>query len=47
MEPMNVEYPKDNFLEKVKELVHKNNALLIFDETITGFRSWFIRYLYY
>jgi glutamate-1-semialdehyde 2,1-aminomutase len=38
MEPMNAEYPKDNFLEKVKELVHKNNALLIFDETITGFR---------
>jgi glutamate-1-semialdehyde aminotransferase len=38
MEPMNVEYPKNNFLEKVKELVHKNNALLIFDETITGFR---------
>ena len=38
MEPMNVEYPKDHFLEKVKELVHKNNALLIFDETITGFR---------
>jgi len=38
MEPMNVEYPKDNFLEKVKELVHKNKALLIFDETITGFR---------
>jgi glutamate-1-semialdehyde aminotransferase len=38
MEPMNVEYPQDNFLEKVKELAHKNNALLIFDETITGFR---------
>ena len=38
MEPMNVEYPEDNFLEKVKELAHKNNALLIFDETITGFR---------
>jgi glutamate-1-semialdehyde 2,1-aminomutase len=38
MEPMNIEYPKDNFLEKVKELTHKNNALLIFDETITGFR---------
>ncbi len=38
MEPMNVEYPKDDFLKKVKELVHKNNALLIFDETITGFR---------
>ena len=38
MEPMNVEYPKNSFLEKVKDLVHKNNALLIFDETITGFR---------
>ena len=38
MEPMNVEYPKNNFLDKVKELAHKNNALLIFDETITGFR---------
>jgi glutamate-1-semialdehyde aminotransferase len=38
MEPMNVEYPEDNFLKKVKELAHKNNALLIFDETITGFR---------
>jgi glutamate-1-semialdehyde aminotransferase len=38
MEPMNFEYPEDDFLEKVKDLVHKNNALLIFDETITGFR---------
>ena len=38
MEPMNTEYPIDGFLEKVKELVHKNNALLIFDEAITGFR---------
>ena len=38
MEPMNVEYPKNNFLEKVKELAHKNNALLIFDEIVTGFR---------
>jgi glutamate-1-semialdehyde 2,1-aminomutase len=38
MEPMNTEYPIDGFLEKVKELAHKNNALLIFDETITGFR---------
>jgi len=38
MEPMNVEYPKDGFLKGVKELAHKNNALLILDETITGFR---------
>ena len=37
MEP-NIEYPENNFLKKVKELAHKNNALLIFDETITGFR---------
>jgi len=35
---MNIEHPKDNFLEKVKELTHKNNALFILDETVTGFR---------
>ena len=38
MEPMNIEYPKDDFLKGVKELAHKNNALLILDETVTGFR---------
>ena len=38
MEPMNIEFPEDGFLEKVKELTQKNNALLIFDETVTGFR---------
>jgi len=38
MEPMSGEYPKDNFLEKVKELAHGSGALLIFDETVTGFR---------
>lgn len=38
MEPMNVEFPKDNFLENVKKLAHENGAVLIFDETITGFR---------
>ena len=38
MEPMNVEYPKNNFLEKVRELTKKYNIVLIFDETITGFR---------
>ena len=38
MEPMSGEYPKDNFLEKVKELAHNSEALLIFDETVTGFR---------
>ncbi len=29
---------KDNFLEKVRYLTHKNDAVLIFDEVITGFR---------
>ena len=38
MEPMNVAYPNPGFLESVKELAHKYGALLIFDETITGFR---------
>ena len=38
LEPMNVDYPQDNFLEKVKEITHQHQALLIFDETITGFR---------
>lgn len=38
MEPMNRAYPEKNFLEGVKELAHKNGALLIFDEMITGFR---------
>jgi len=38
MEPMNMFEPEDNFLDKVKELAHKNGALLIFDEIITGFR---------
>lgn len=38
MEAMNVELPKDEFLAKVKELTHKNGALLVFDEVITGFR---------
>jgi len=38
MEPMNIEYPKNGFLKDVKELAQKNNALFIFDETITGFR---------
>lgn len=38
MEPVTIELPKNNFLEKVKDLAHKNNALLIFDEIVTGFR---------
>jgi len=38
MEPMNVEFPKDDFLSRVKEITHENGAVLVFDETITGFR---------
>lgn len=38
LEPMSSEYPKDDFLGKVKELTHNTGALLIFDETCTGFR---------
>ena len=40
MEPMTItQYPKNDFLKKVKNLVHKNNALLVFDEMVTGFRA--------
>ncbi|MEW5766975.1 MAG: aminotransferase class III-fold pyridoxal phosphate-dependent enzyme [bacterium] len=38
MEPVGVVEPEDNFLKKVRELTYKNNALLIFDEIVTGFR---------
>jgi glutamate-1-semialdehyde 2,1-aminomutase len=38
MEPMNVVYPEPGYLEGVKALAHAHGALLIFDETITGFR---------
>lgn len=38
LEPMNVAWPAPGFLEGVKELAHRNGALLVFDETITGFR---------
>lgn len=38
LEPMNVTYPTQGYLEAVKELAHSQGALLIFDETITGFR---------
>ena len=37
-EPIEFEEPKNDFLNKLKELCHKNGALLIFDEVVTGFR---------
>ncbi len=38
MEPMNSAWPKKDYLKQVADLAHSNGALLIFDETITGFR---------
>ena len=38
MEPLTILEPKDNFLQKVKEIAHHHGALLIFDEIITGYR---------
>lgn len=38
LEPMNTTAPSPEFLAGVKELAHRHGALLIFDETITGFR---------
>jgi glutamate-1-semialdehyde aminotransferase len=38
MEPTVAEFPKPGYLEEVKEIVHANGALLVFDEMLTGFR---------
>lgn len=38
LEPMNVAEPLPGFLEEVKALAHKHGTLLVFDETVTGFR---------
>ncbi|MBF0308643.1 MAG: aminotransferase class III-fold pyridoxal phosphate-dependent enzyme [Magnetococcales bacterium] len=38
LEPVNVTPPTDDFLQKVAKVTRQNGALLVFDETITGFR---------
>ena len=38
LEPMNVEQPKKNYLETVREIANRESAVLIFDEMVTGFR---------
>jgi glutamate-1-semialdehyde 2,1-aminomutase len=42
LEPSVTEHPKDNFLQKVKDLCNKNGAIFILDEMITGFR-WHLK----
>jgi glutamate-1-semialdehyde aminotransferase/spore coat polysaccharide biosynthesis protein SpsF (cytidylyltransferase family) len=38
MEPMSLTEPDPGFLEGVRDLTHRNGAVLVFDEVITGFR---------
>ena len=38
MEPVNDVLPEPGYLESVRDLTHRNGALLIFDEVVTGFR---------
>ena len=38
MEPMNSSFPNPGFLEGVRELTKSHSVVLVFDETITGFR---------
>ena len=38
LEPIQGNGPEEGYLDKVKELTHKNGALLIFDEVVSGFR---------
>jgi len=38
MEPVGITPPRKDFLKEVKKVTHRNGAVLIFDEVITGFR---------
>lgn len=38
LEPMNTRYPESGFLEEIREVTSRLGVILIFDETITGFR---------
>jgi len=38
MEPMNIESPKPGYLQAVREIATREGIVLVFDETITGFR---------
>ena len=38
LEPMTFDFPRDGFLQKLKDVCHANGTLLVFDEMWTGFR---------
>lgn len=38
LEPISTIEPRKNFLKEVKKLTHENDAILVFDEIVTGFR---------
>lgn len=38
LEPIQGDGPSDGYLQKLERLIHKNGALLIFDEVVSGFR---------
>lgn len=42
IEPATISHPPEGYLQKVKDLCHKNGALFILDEMITGFR-WHLK----
>ena len=42
LEPATTEHPKDDFLQKVKQMCSTNGAVFILDEIITGFR-WHLK----
>jgi len=47
VEPTTHIQPKEGFLDEVKEITHKNNAVLIFDEVSCSFRVDYATYKYY
>lgn len=38
LEPIQADGPKEGYLQALKDLVHKHNAILVFDEVVSGFR---------
>ena len=38
MEPVAFDPPRDDFLNRARDLAHRNGALFVFDEVVTGFR---------